>query len=139
MVVSGKPKEERNMMNRRHFALSTASALGVLAVSPAASFALCKRPDSAFTEPGDSAAPEQLASDEKFWAQVRSAYTLNSDVINLDHGWTNPARRDAVDELVRGARQLEALPAEELERLFFGDSSAEVRTALADAMGVPPT
>src|SRR5262245_48803614 len=98
------------MMDRRHFALSTASALGVLAVSPSASFALCKRPDGAFTELGDSAAPEQMASDEKFWAQVRGAYTLNSDVVNLDHGWTNPTTREAVDGLVTGALRLEALP-----------------------------
>ncbi|MFN2456481.1 MAG: aminotransferase class V-fold PLP-dependent enzyme, partial [Pyrinomonadaceae bacterium] len=55
----------------------------------------------------------------------------------LDHGWTNPTTRAAVEELVRGARQLEALPAEELGRLFFGSSSTGVRPALAEAMGVP--
>ncbi|HMG32727.1 MAG TPA: aminotransferase class V-fold PLP-dependent enzyme [Blastocatellia bacterium] len=127
------------MINRRHFAITTASALGALAMSPAAAFALCSRLDRELTELGDAAAPELMANDEKFWARVRGAYTLNPDVVNLDHGWTNPATRAAVDRLVQGVRQLEALPAEELERLFFGSSSTGVRSALADAMGVPLT
>ena len=125
------------MINRRHFAIHTASAIGALALSPAATFALCNRLDHELTELGDTAAPELMARNEKFWARVRGAYTLNTNVINLDHGWTNPTTRAAVDGLVRGARQLEALPAEELERLFFGRSGTKVRQALADAMGVP--
>jgi len=126
------------MINRRHFAFHTASALSALAISPATTLAFCNRLDRALKELGDEAAPESVADDEKFWARVRSAYTLNPDVVNLDHGWTNPTSRAAVDELLRRARQLEALPAEELEHLFFGSSSTEVRSALADAMGVPP-
>ena len=124
------------MINRRHFAIHTASTLGVLAISPGATFALCNRLDRELTELGDGAAPELMAEDEKFWARVRSAYTLNPDVVNLDHGWTNPTTHAAIEELVRGARRLEALPAEELAHLFFG-SSTGVRSTLAEAMGVP--
>jgi selenocysteine lyase/cysteine desulfurase len=126
------------MIDRRRFAIRTAGALGAFALSPAATFALCHRLDRALAERADAAAPELMADDEKFWAQVRSAYTLNPDVVNLDHGWTNPTTSAAVDELVRSARQLEALPAEVLGRLFFGSSRPAVRTALADALGVPP-
>ncbi len=126
------------MINRRQFAIRTVSTLGTLAISSAATSALCNKLDRQLKELGDRGASELMANDEKFWARVRSAYTLNPNVINLDHGWTNPTTRSAVDELQRGARQLEALPAEELERLFFGGSSTGVRQALADAMGVPP-
>jgi len=126
------------MINRRHFALRTASALGALAISPAAALALCTRLDGEFTKLGGAAAPERMADDEMFWARVRSAYSLNPDVVNLDHGWTNPTTRAAMDELVRGARRLEALPAEELDRLFFESRSTGVRPALAEALGVPP-
>ncbi|MCA1606482.1 MAG: aminotransferase class V-fold PLP-dependent enzyme [Acidobacteria bacterium] len=133
------------MINRRHFAIRTAGTLGALAISPAVAFAdqlnatiaLSNRLDHELTELGNAAAPEVMADDEKFWARVRSTYMLNPDVVNLDHGWTNPTTRAAVDELVRGARQLEALPAEELGRLFFGSSNTGVRSALAEAMGVP--
>lgn len=134
------------MIDRRQFAIRTAGTLGALAISPAAAFAdqlettfaLSKKLAREIVEMGDAAAPERLAKDEKFWAGVRSAYTLNPNVVNLDHGWTNPTTRAAMDELVRGARQLEALPAEELGRLFFGDGSPGVRSALAEALGVPP-
>ena len=134
------------MITRRDFAIRTAGTLGALAVSPAAAFAdqlnaavaLSNRLDHELTELGDAAAPERMADDENFWRRVRSAYTLNPDVVNLDHGWTNPTTHAAVEELVRGARRLEALPAEELGRLFFGSHSAGVRPALAEAMGVPP-
>ena len=134
------------MINRRQFVIHTAGPLSTLAISPAASFAnqlnaifaLSNMLDSELTRSGIAAAPEEVAGDEKFWAQVRSAYALNPEVVNLDHGWTNPTTRAAVDELVRGARRLEALPAEELARLFFGDSGLTLRAALAEAMGVPP-
>jgi len=135
------------MINRRQFAIRTAGTLGVLAISPAASFAdqldatfaLSNRLAREIAEMADAASPELLAEDERFWARVRGAFSLNPDVINLDHGWTNPTTRAAVDELARGARQLEALPAEELGRLFFGDGGPGVRPALAEALGVPPT
>ena len=134
------------MINRRQFVNRTAGTLSALAISPAAAFAdqlnaivaLSNTVDRELTGLGVATAPELMAEDEMFWARVRSAYMLNPDVVNLDHGWTNPTTRAAVDELVRGARQLEALPAEELGRLFFGDGGPGVRQALAEAMGIPP-
>jgi selenocysteine lyase/cysteine desulfurase len=133
------------MINRRQFAIRTAGTLGALAISPAASFAdqlvaisaLSNRLAHELAEMGDAASPEQLAEDERFWARVRGAYALNPGVVNLDHGWTNPTTRAAVDELARGALRLEALPAEDLGRLFFGDGGPGVRPALAEALGVP--
>lgn len=84
---------------------------------------------------GTSAA--DLASDEAYWARVRSAYDLHPDVVNLDHGWTNPSMRAATDAVVRGARDLEALPAEMLPRLWETVSTTRVRGLLAEAMRVP--
>lgn len=79
------------------------------------------------------------AQDEAFWARVRRAYDLQPDVLNLDHGWTNPTPRAAVDELVRNARALEALPAELLPKLWETVSTTSLRRVLAAAMAVPPT
>ncbi|MEO8189544.1 MAG: aminotransferase class V-fold PLP-dependent enzyme [Acidobacteriota bacterium] len=133
------------MMDRRLFVIRTAGTLGAVATFSAAAFAdqlgatvaMSHGLDREIKELGDAAAPERLAGDEKFWARVRAAYELNPEVVNLDHGWTNPTSRVAFDELVRSARRLEALPAEELGRLFF-EGRTGVRPALANVMGVPP-
>ncbi|HUO82980.1 MAG TPA: aminotransferase class V-fold PLP-dependent enzyme [Gammaproteobacteria bacterium] len=119
-------------MNRRDFASHT---LGSLAVAPA--LALVRRLD-AMEAAGSGAQPDAVAADETFWAQVRDAYDLHADVVNFDHGWTNPTSRRALEVLIREARQLEALPAEELGRLFFGSPGSAVRPALASVMGVSP-
>ncbi len=129
------------MINRRNFAVRTAGTLGALAMSPTLterlSAALSLSETIGRDLPNVDLPPGQLAEDEKFWAEIRSRYDLNSEVLNLDHGWTNPTPRAAVDELARGARQLEALPAEELPRMWSKIADTVVRQALADAMGVP--
>lgn len=119
-------------MNRREFAIHS---LAALAVSPAA--ALVRRLD-ALQATGNDAQPDAGAADERFWARVRDAHHLHPDVVNFDHGWTNPTTRDALDALWSGARRLEALPAEELGRLFFEYQASPLRPALAEIMGVPP-
>ncbi|PAP78647.1 hypothetical protein BSZ37_03720 [Rubrivirga marina] len=78
-----------------------------------------------------------MADDEAFWAEVREAFDLDATLINLDHGWSNPAPRSAVNDLVSGARSLEALPSEVLETLWPTVTDTAVRAALAEAMGVP--
>ena len=78
-----------------------------------------------------------VARDETYWARVRKLYSLQRDVINLDNGWTNPAPTDALDELTRGARRLEGLPAEHLPGMWAEVSTKKLRSALARAMRVP--
>lgn len=123
-------------MNRRSF-LDTAgrAAAGALAL-PLALPDVAKG-DAWLADAAPSVGP--AAEDEAYWARVRRAYDLQRGVLNLDHGWTSPAPRAAVDETVRNARLLEALPAEQLPRMWETVSSTTVRNALAGAMGVPPT
>lgn len=135
------------MTNRRTFLTRSAGALGALTVAPSHLFA--GRPLDARTidecvrtslaRCGNGTDPDTLADDEPFWAEIRQAFTLNPDVVNLDHGWTNPTPTAAVDDLVRGAREVEALPAERLERTWEEVTNTHVRTALAEALGVPGT
>ena len=138
------------MAQRREFFARSAGALGALATlpSPAAAEALAERLsnemalaawlDAELPTRVARGSPSRLAEDERFWARVRKAYELAPDVINLDHGWTNPAPRAAVDALVRGARELEALPAEYLPKTWETVGDTTVRQALAGAMRVPP-
>ncbi|HEX2188044.1 MAG TPA: aminotransferase class V-fold PLP-dependent enzyme [Longimicrobiaceae bacterium] len=134
------------MTHRRDFVARAAGALGALALSPAHALAgtvegqaaLGGRLRAELRARGPDAEAARLAQDEEFWAGVRRAFALDPDVVNLDHGWTNPAPREAVDALVRGARDLQALPADRLARLWPEVTDTTVRGALAEAMGVAP-
>ena len=87
----------------------------------------------------DQRPDDVVARDEAYWPRIRALYELQRDVVNLDHGWTNPTPRDAVQELVRAARALEALPAEQLPQQWETVSTTKLRAALASAMAVPST
>lgn len=128
------------MIERREFAaaLGALGSLASFARQAQATTTLSKSFGFKLADLGETAAPGRLAANEKFWAQVRRAFVLNPNVVNLDHGWANPTTAEALDDVVSGSRALEALPAEELGRLFFGEST-ETRSALAVAMGVPAT
>jgi selenocysteine lyase/cysteine desulfurase len=122
------------MTRRRDFLRASAA----LALTPAA--LLAARDDVAheLARLGAAAAPARLAEDEAFWARVRRGYALDPQVLNLDHGWTNPTPVAALDALARGARTLEGLPAEHLPGMWEAVSNTTVRRELAAAMGVPP-
>jgi selenocysteine lyase/cysteine desulfurase len=86
----------------------------------------------------DGRPPEDVARDEHYWSRVREAFHLHSEVVNLDHGWTNPIITEAFVSLVRHARELQALPAEMLPSMWESTSTTHLRAALATAMKVPP-
>ena len=133
------------MIDRRNFAVRTAGALSALALAPAnaltrqldAMWSVRAWADRELDARAANTNADALAEDETFWAEVRKGYALHDSVLNLDNGWTNPTPRAAVDALIRGAQQLEALPAEELPRMWDQISTTTVRAALAQAMGVP--
>ena len=131
------------MTNRRDFLTAGTGALGALALSPGLALAH----DGARKEtlgdwlrtalPRSDAAPDALADDERFWAGVRRGYALDPKLVNLDHGWTNPTPRASVETIVRGARDLESLPADRLPRYWEEMTNTKVRAAIAGALGVP--
>ncbi|HEV2150353.1 MAG TPA: aminotransferase class V-fold PLP-dependent enzyme [Longimicrobiaceae bacterium] len=133
------------MIHRRNFLTRTAGALGALAVAPAPLLAdrlarmstLLDTLDADLLALGAAADPARLAEDEPFWARVREAFALDPAVVNLDHGWTNPAPREAMADLVRLAREVQSLPAHWLARLWPEVTDTTVRAALAEAMGAP--
>lgn len=133
------------LTHRRDFIFRTAGAVSALTLAPTRAFgeyaatqlAIADWARVELRDRGGSAGPAQLAYDEPFWAEIRRAFALDPNVVNLDNGWTNPAPRLAVDEVVRGARELEGLPAEHLERIWLQVTNTIVRPALAEAMGVP--
>lgn len=124
------------MTDRRAFLASTSAALGGLALPFDLLAQALPRVDAALVQRSDLA-PDRLATDETFWAEIRTGFDLDPAVINLDHGWTNPAARAAVDTLVAGARTLEALPAVHLPGIWEKTTNTTARAAIATAVGVP--
>ena len=134
------------MIDRRNFVATAAGSVAAIAASGQVAWSEQVRgwlmPPHHVARAIDvrgNASPDVLAEDEKFWAEVRSAYALNEQVLNLDHGWTNPTPAAALNELTRGLRQLEGLPAEELPRMWYEITNTAVRAKLSEVMGVGPT
>jgi selenocysteine lyase/cysteine desulfurase len=133
------------MINRREFVTRTAVSLGAATVTPVgvlgarleAELALAAWLETELPRRGAAAVPFALAEDEPFWARIRKAYALDPNIVNLDHGWTNPTTREAVEALLRGARTIESLPAEHLPSMWESVGPT-FRKELADAMRVPP-
>ncbi len=137
------------MTDRRTFITGGATALAALALplpgcAPSTATRATSRPTRAAgltratlptIPPGD---PATLARDERFWRGVRELYALRPDVVNLDHGWTNPPPRTATEAQYREIAELAGLPAEELLRDWETVTSTTTRRALAEVMGVPP-
>jgi isopenicillin-N epimerase len=121
------------MADRREFLFQTTAGLGGLWAN-----AIAERVHAEIASRVQGTNDEHIARDERFWARVRRDFALNDDVLNLDHGWSNPAPRASVDQLVREARALEALPAEQLDRIFFAFKNNSLRPALAQTLGVAP-
>ena len=44
--------------------------------------------------------PEEIATDEDFWAQIRNEFTIDRSVLNLNNGYMSPSPR-AVQEAQR--------------------------------------
>jgi selenocysteine lyase/cysteine desulfurase len=124
------------MTDRRAFLVRSSVALGSLALPLHALAQALPRVETALGERPDVAA-STLATDEAFWAEVRAGFDLDPGVVNLDHGWTNPAPRAAMDTLTADARRLESLPAVHLPGIWEQTTTTRVRAAIAQAVGVP--
>lgn len=73
------------MTDRREFLLQGANALGV-----APMLALAKLVQLEDRPHDQAVSLDQIARDERFWANIRGAYTLNDRVVNLDNGGPTP-------------------------------------------------
>ena len=49
----------------------------------------------------DGRAPEDVAADEDYWAEIRNAFSVDRNVINLNNGYASPSPRTVQDALRR--------------------------------------
>ena len=82
-------------MNRRHL-------LGFTAAAAAAAFQdnAIERVRAASTAAG-ARTPEEVATDEDFWAEVRAAFSIDRNVINFNNGYVSPSPRPVQDAMRR--------------------------------------
>lgn len=109
---------------------------GASLLAPMASKAMQEKLDYAFhTRAAKSA--EELATDEDFWAMIQQAFTVNSNLINLNNGGVAPAPKTVQDAVERYARLSNEAPSYYMWRIL--DQGREpLRKKLAALAGVSP-
>src|SRR5690242_13224167 len=55
----------------------------------------------AATSAAGNRTPEEIAADEDFWAEIRAAFTVDRNWINLNNGYCSPSPRPVQDAMRR--------------------------------------
>src|SRR5947208_2992969 len=111
-------------MNRRHL-IRLAAGAGVVARLSAAAAAAKDR------------TPEDIAADEDFWSEIRSAFTVDRNVINLNNGYVSPPPRPVQDAMRRYLEYSDTGPYHTMINVLERQVEA-VRRRLAQAAGCDP-
>lgn len=75
-----------------------------------------------------------MHSEDDFWRNVRAAYSLPSDHLDLDHANSAPTPRPVFDAFVERARQLSEAPAERFSKMW-SELDEVTRPAVASYLG----
>ncbi len=81
--------------------------------------------------------PESLAADEDYWAEVRTAFTVDRNIINLNNGGVSPSPRIVQDALRRYLEFSNMAPVHNMWRVLEPQIES-VRRGLARAFGCDP-
>jgi selenocysteine lyase/cysteine desulfurase len=119
-------------MNRRHVIQS------VLAGAAAAAFQdnVLERIRAA-SSAVNGRKPEDVAADEDYWAEIRNAFSVDRNVINLNNGYCSPAPRTVQDTMRRLLDYSDTGPYHTMVNVLYHQIEA-VRRRLADAAGCDP-
>jgi len=92
---------------------------------------------SAATASTQGRTPEDIATDEDFWAEIRNAFTVDRNVINLNNGHVSPAPRSVQDAMRRYLEYSDMGPYHTLINVLERQVES-VRRRLAAAAGCDP-
>ncbi len=81
--------------------------------------------------------PEEIATDEDFWAEVRAAFSIDRNVINFNNGYVSPAPRAVQDIMRRELDYSNMGPYHTMVAVLERQVEA-VRRRLAEAAGCDP-
>jgi len=119
-------------MNRRHVIQS------VLAGAAAAAFQdnVLERIRAA-SSTVNGRTPEDVAADEDYWAEIRNAFSVDRNVINMNNGYSSPAPRTVQDAMRRQLEYTDMGPYHTMVNVLYRQIEP-VRRRLADAAGCDP-
>ncbi|NOX19545.1 MAG: aminotransferase class V-fold PLP-dependent enzyme, partial [Chlorobi bacterium] len=120
------------MISRRNF-LKDAAIAGIAAGVFLKQDALARITNALNEIPSDVPA-NQIASDEKFWSQIRAAFEIDKTVINFNNGGVSPAPESVQNALKEYIDQTNLLPAYNLWRVLEPQKE-NVREKLAQSFG----
>src|SRR5687767_28466 len=82
-------------------------------------------------------APEEVASDEDFWATIQQAFSVTRGIVNLNNGGVSPSPRIVTEAFVRYTWQQEDATAYTMWQILEPQSET-IRTGLAEVFGCSP-
>lgn len=119
-------------MDRRSFFHLAAAGTAVAAFQNGA----VERAAAATRSVGDKT-PQEVAADEDYWAEIRNAFSVDRNIINLNNGHVSPSPRVVQDALRRYIEYSDMGPWHTMINLLERQVEA-VRTRLAQVAGCDP-
>src|SRR6478735_5161662 len=121
------------MPTRRSFLSLAGKGLGLAALSSATVASLLKNVEAA-TKAVDHLSPEQVATDEDFWATIQQSFSVTRGIINLNNGGVSPSPRIVTEAFVRYIWEQEDATAYTMWQILEPQSET-IRTGLAELFG----
>lgn len=81
--------------------------------------------------------PQEVAADEDYWAEIRNAFSVDRNIINLNNGYVSPSPRVVQDALRRYLEYSDMGPVHTMIHVLEGQVEA-VRRRLAKVAGCDP-
>ena len=113
-------------MNKRQFIKTLAASSFALPV-------LGKKLDKTLSK-FEQQTPEKMAQNEDFWAEIRRAYRIKPDYINLENGYYSFAPQETLEAFIEHVREVNFQASYYMRTRQF-DDKAEVRKKLATLAG----
>ncbi|HEX4485724.1 MAG TPA: aminotransferase class V-fold PLP-dependent enzyme [Terriglobales bacterium] len=119
--------------DRRKFLSSVGKGLGVMALSSSVVASLLKDLQAADQQVAHLS-PEQVATDENFWAMIQQSFSVTRGIVNLNNGGVSPSPRIVTEAFVRYTWQQEDATAYTMWEILEPQSET-IRTGLAEIFG----
>jgi isopenicillin-N epimerase len=119
--------------NRRNFLSSVGKGFGMMALSSSVVASLFENLQ-AKTRLIEQLSPDQVATDEDFWATIQQSFSVTRGIVNLNNGGVSPSPRMVTEAFVRYTWQQEDATAYTMWQLLEPQSET-IRTGLAEIFG----
>ena len=121
------------MRTRRDFLSLTGKSLGLAALSSTTVASLLRNIEAA-SKTVAHLTPEEVATDEDYWANIQNSFSVTRGIINLNNGGVSPSPRIVTEALVRYIWEQEEATAYTMWQILEPQCET-IRTGLAELFG----